>query len=530
MTKPLFLRRPIVGLVICYCLGTWLGLRLPSPAWQPAAAALLLLALETLLRSRHGWILFVATLLTAYASASTFPPDPLAAFPDGTRLQLRGVVNADPAPGRYAQATNGSLRIPFRVEAICADSNAWVVARGVTATSWFGAGQRRHSPKYGDRWEIAGTVKRGINPATAAADSPGAGARTRLFVGGRRQFISAGHGSALFAMCIEQRKKAAECLSIGISDFPETMALLRSLLLGYTEISQQVYWMFQTTGTLHIFAVSGLHVVMLSMPIVFILTMFRISRVRWALFLAPPVILYTIATGAQASAVRACIMSLVFFSAPMLRRKADAFSSLALAAFIILAWAPDQLLNIGFILSFAVVAGLIMFYPVFMVPLRRLWAPDPLAPDPDTVESRPVDKLKGLLRVLAGHVGALVATSCASWLTSLPLMAYFFGRVSIIALVSNLIVIPVSFLCMLAGCFSLVLGSFSSLFADIFNHANVALVWTMVGLTKLMADIPFGAFEVVRPPLWWVFAWYAVLAVAALHWRTKSLSENLLAP
>jgi ComEC/Rec2-related protein len=292
------------------------------------------------------------------------------------------------------------------------------------------------------------------------------------------------------------------------------------------ELSRQVYWMFQTTGTLHIFAVSGLHVVMLSLPIVFVLTMFRISRMHWVLFLAPLIVLFTVATGGQSSAVRACVMSIVFFLAPLLRRKADAFSSLALAAFLILAWAPDQLFNIGFLLSFVVVMGLIVFYPVFMAPMQKLWAPDPLAPDPGTVELRPRDRLIAVSRSIASYIGALFSASCASWLASFPLMAYFFGRVSISALVSNLAIIPISFLMMLAGCLSLVLGSFAALLADIFNHTNVALAWVMVGMTKLMASVPFGAFEVNRPRAWWVFAWYATLAVAALHLRTRPAPKN----
>jgi competence protein ComEC len=129
-------------------------------------------------------------------------------------------------------------------------------------------------------------------------------------------------------------------------------------------------------------------------------------------------------------------------------------------------------------------------------------------------------------RSSASYIGALFSASCASWLASFPLMAYFFGRVSISALVSNLVIIPVSFLMMLAGCLSLVLGSFAAFLADIFNHTNVALAWVMVGMTKLMASVPLGAFEVNRPPVWWVFAWYATLAVAALHLRTRPAPKD----
>ena len=88
-----------------------------------------------------------------------------------------------------------------------------------------------------------------------------------------------------------------------------------------------------------------------------ILGMFRVSSVYWGLFLAPLLCMYTFATGMQTSAVRACIMAMIYWGAPLLGRKADSLTALCVSALLIVGAVPTQLLDKGFILSFVCVLG-----------------------------------------------------------------------------------------------------------------------------------------------------------------------------
>ena len=119
--------------------------------------------------------------------------------------------------------------------------------------------------------------------------------------------------------------------------------------------------------------------------LIFVLQVLGVSRVHWGLFLAPLLVGYTVAIGMPASAARAALMAIIYFSAPLLRRKADVLSSLALAALIILAVAPSQLFDLGFILSFVCVLGLIILCPLISDPLMKLLEPDPLRLQPEEV-------------------------------------------------------------------------------------------------------------------------------------------------
>jgi len=361
-------------------------------------------------------------------------------------------------------------------------------------------------PGYGERWSMMGRIRRwqGGRPGTLPI------AHVDWY---RSRFLSAGHGSAFLECCFTSRRAAAGRLSLGIDDFPEAVNVVHALLLGYrARLDPRIRDLFADTGTLHVFAISGLHVGMVAGLIIFVLTAFRLSRVYWVLFVGPLLLMYTCATGMKASAVRACIMAITYFSAPLLRRRSDGFSSLAFAALAILVARPSQLFDVGFIFSFVVVIGLISMYPLFEKPLRRLWEPDPLRLQP---ERRWVKAARGALR----YPGSLAALSCSAWLASAPLTATFFERFSPIALVSNVIVIPLAFLIVLAGCLSLVLGSCVSVLAEVFNHANVALVWLLVHGIAVMDAVPCGSCRVPGPPRLLVLLWYAGLACGVMRCR-----------
>ncbi|MEI8139685.1 MAG: ComEC/Rec2 family competence protein [bacterium] len=171
--------------------------------------------------------------------------------------------------------------------------------------------------------------------------------------------------------------------------------------------------------------------------LVFILSACGLPRTRWVLFLGPLLILYTAMTGMQPSAVRACIMGIIFWMGPLLGRKPDIFTTLAASAIVILAISPGDLINIGFMLSYIAVLGLVLFCPVFSGLLRSCFAHDPLKLEPDP-------RWQEWLRSLWHGFSELLSVSLAAWLVTMPLTILFFGNFSPIGLPANLLVVPLS--------------------------------------------------------------------------------------
>jgi len=528
-------RHPLIGVTLCFMAGTWCGLTQAASvasvfvvSWAFILLALLLLWLaarrdsnRTLpLNTVRSIPLFFAIFFTGWAAAGIRVEKceecSLASLctESGARVEVNGLITDDPTmietvgtnralwqfmltPGAVRLSSNGQPRV----------AHSPVLVRLRTWTD-------RMPPAYGEEWRLTGTIRpdrsvRRILPRRffMTADSSVSAC------------LASGKGNAFVKWCYEQRRTVASYLSTGISDFPEQVGLLRALILGYRQdLPPDVKSNFAWTGTLHIIAISGSHIVVVAGILIFVLQAFGVSRVRWALFLAPLLIVYTVGIGMPSSAVRAAVMAIIYFSAPLLRRKADILSSLALAAIIILAFDPGQLFDLGFILSFVCVLGLIILCPLIDRPLLKLLEPDPLR----------LQAEKGwvtAMRSVGRHGVSLLAMAVAGWLISTPLTAYYFGRFSLIALPANMLIVPLAELILTSGFLSIVLGPCLLLLADIFNHANLAIVTVMLRSMDFMAHIPYGSIE-CQWPLWALLLWYLVLAIAALWLHARQSSRD----
>jgi hypothetical protein len=96
------------------------------------------------------------------------------------------------------------------------------------------------------------------------------------------------------------------------------------------------------------------------------------------------------------------------------------------------------------------------------------------------------------------------------------LIALYFGRVATIALVANVLVVPMAFLIVLAASLSIVVGSMVGLAAEVFNHASLALVHVLLAGLRLLVAIPGGFLEVPRVDGWLVAVWYGTLGAVLL--------------
>jgi ComEC/Rec2-related protein len=301
------------------------------------------------------------------------------------------------------------------------------------------------------------------------------------------------------------RERASEVLSAGIRDKPAQLGVFRALLLGYRKaIPSEIYDHFRQTGTLHIFAISGLHVGIVGLLIVIVLKALGVPRNWWGVWLLPLLLFYVCSTGMKSSALRAWTMAAVYFLAPLFRRKPDVPNAVAFAAILLLWFNPADILSAGFIFSFCVVSFLVM---VFSILPRNI-----------------ISGGNGLLRPVRAYGNSLVITSMTAFIASVPLAALFFGSFSPVSLVGNLIVVPLTFCIVLCGWLSIVLPIAS----EVFNHAAVVFVNGLLSAVSTFAEWP-GAYWYVPPPsllaiLFWYVGWIAIFT----HARTKQERSYLL--
>ena len=164
---------------------------------------------------------------------------------------------------------------------------------------------------------------------------------------------------------------------------PDTTALLEAMLLGRRDgLSDYVLDLYRQSGASHILALSGLHLSVLFG--VFNYGLLRVLHRRWRYFVGLLGILfmwgYAFLTGFPISLCRATLMLSLLVIAQMRLVGNEGWHTLGLAAMVLLLLNPLTLFDVGFQLSFAAVAGLLLFYPPLMaigLPkrrfLRRLW-------------------------------------------------------------------------------------------------------------------------------------------------------------
>src|SRR6266516_3133550 len=333
--------------------------------------------------------------------------------------------------------------------------------------------------------------------------------------------IRHGGGNPILRAAQKSRLWMQNALCRGLDDAPEVRSFLSGIVLGLRhETPEDIEEPFQQTGTLHLFAVAGLHVGIVAALLWMLSTVARLSR-KWATALIiPTLFFYAAMTGLHVSSVRAAVMTSILLGGFFFERKVFVLNSLAASAFFLLCLDTNELFSTGFQLSFSVVGAIIINAdPLFRV-LRRWGAPDPFLPR---------SLLRGPRHLVQTGFEWLCrggSVSLAAWLGSLPFVLWYFHIVTPISLLANLVVVPIAFFILAIALLSLLLTPLLLWPAVIFNNANWFLAQVVLGIVHLLTQVPGGHFYLERPH--WPQNDIAKITVldlgagAAVHLRTRS--------
>jgi ComEC/Rec2-related protein len=311
-------------------------------------------------------------------------------------------------------------------------------------------------------------------------------------------------------------------LALGLPNEDESLRLLWAMTLGWrTAFSGDISEPFLRAGTMHMFAIDGLRIALLSGMIVTLLRTARLSR-AWSGAVAVPLIwFYTAATGWESSAVRASVMMTIILGGWALKRPSDTINSLAAAALIILLWDPRQLFEASFQLSFFVVLTLSLMLPPLNRWFDRILQPDPLLP----VSLIPRWRL-ALIQVLR-MFARYCALSFAAWIGSIPLSIKYFHLFSPISTLANLLAVPLGTLALMSNLGALACGTWFPFATELFNQAAWFFMNAMTWVSEAATKIP-GAYYYV-PDISWLTIGVYYLAIIAIcsGWILSPLGKRL---
>ncbi len=321
---------------------------------------------------------------------------------------------------------------------------------------------------------------------------------------GSLQQISSRQGSAVLSGFFQVRERLAKEISAACPNRPEVSATLKALLLGQrSELDRETVQRFVRTGLIHVFAVSGLHLGLLSSMLIFACRWAGMSPRHYFWVVLPLLMVFTLYTGLRASALRALMMIACLLLAAPFNRKAHLQSAFALALFLIVTIAPAQVYDLGFQYSFLLVGSLLAFGKAFAKQIQLACAPDPWRVSSAGRQFRE-------RHIWPPLQGALMVTALCFVISS-PLTAYTFHLFSPIGLVGNLLAVPLTFLLLASG-FPALLAVF--LPASATAVAFIPARWSAQALLSWVAfleRVPGGTQWVKAPPLWMLLVFYGCL-------------------
>ena len=310
---------------------------------------------------------------------------------------------------------------------------------------------------------------------------------------------------------------AMATLARGLPVADAELRLLWAMALGWkTALTDEVTEPFMRSGTMHIFAISGLHIALIAGILVSLLRVLQLPRGACGWIVIPLIWFYTHATGWQSSAIRSTIMMTVIIAGWMLYRPGNLLNSLATSGFIILLWEPQQLFQASFQLSFFVVLSIGLLLPPFEKIRQHLLQHDPLIPH----DALP--RWRRWVEPPVLWVTASLATSLAAWLGSLPLIAWYFHMVTPVSLLANLLVVPLSSLALMCNLGSLVTGAALPWVAELFNHSAWFWMHLMIRASDWTITLPTAFFYVRSPTAAQFLLFYSVLLAVTAGWLTDA--------
>ena len=287
-------------------------------------------------------------------------------------------------------------------------------------------------------------------------------------------------------------------------------AIVKSVILGARgDLNRDIQNVFIKTGTMHILAVSGLHVGIIAVILAAILRGARCPKKITYFLTICALCVFAAFTGARPSTLRAVIMASCILINLAIGKNSDIVNGLILSAFMITFFQPQQLYNLGFVLSYLSILSIIYIVPLVMEFFKKI----PRAND----ESK--------ISFVRRYFFTSLATSFSVWIGLMPIIALNFGIITPSVVISNLIAVPVLFVVIILG-----IGLLVTEFLVILAPIGIFFAWITNGIIhffmegmRVISEMPFAFVKVGPPRFFLIGVFYLALMSTLIVFNRKKL-------
>lgn len=271
-------------------------------------------------------------------------------------------------------------------------------------------------------------------------------------------------------LSVEEAKK--QLASVGLSS--NTKGLLLSLLFGdRQELSPELKNQFIQAGVIHVLALSGLHIGVLYVLLLFLTAPLKqIKKGYYAQLILIIVVLwfYEFIVGFPSSIVRGVTMFSVVAFCKLINREANTYNNLAISAFLLLLYNPYFIFDVGFQLSFVAVLGIVLGYPLYKNWLQKK-------------------------HLVIRYFGGLFFVSLSAQLAVLPLLLYYFHQLPLFFLIANLLIVPMVLVLFVFGIALFISFYILPFLIPFLVHIANTITLYLDAVTQFISNLPFASLQ-----------------------------------
>jgi competence protein ComEC len=300
------------------------------------------------------------------------------------------------------------------------------------------------------------------------------------------------------------REKILTTLKKYVGQNKDELGIAEALLIGYTnDLDKDLVQAYSNTGVVHIIAISGMHLGLIYIMLIYIfgkLPFIRNSKLLQVVLILSCLWLFSFLTGASASVLRSAVMFSCIAIGKSFFKQSSIYNSIAASAFILLCYNPYYLWDVGFQLSYLAVVGIIVF-------------------------QKPIYNIFYIKNKIGNEVWKLTAISIAAQLLTFPVCIYYFHQFPNLFLLTNLIAVPLSSIILFVE-IGLISLSWIPFLGNWLGKLTQWLVWLMNKIILFINEFSFAVWDKIPATILSTTILYAVV-IAFSTWLINK-SKNYL--
>ena len=291
--------------------------------------------------------------------------------------------------------------------------------------------------------------------------------------------------SNFYARVSKFRKQANDLIKKIFSQ-PQAGIVSAMTLAIKSDLSEETLEAFNKTGTRHIIAISGLHMTIVGLALMYVLLAVGLNRNHAFYFALLGLAFFVTLVGFPPSAVRAAIMAGLALFAIRIGRLKNAGNAIVFAGVLMLLYNPNLLrYDTGFQLSFAAILGIVYLFP----------------------------KLDNFFKKYSNFLSikTVFLITLSAQIATFPIIINSFGNFSLLSVFANILILPLVPIVMLSGFLLIIIGFANLPIAQILSYPIWLILFYQIETIKFFASLPFGFLSFEKVGFLFIGIYYLVL-------------------